>query len=124
MSIKLDTNHPLQRMADKLAGHFGVLNEWVALSGGVLSGSLRLPATRYEEAKQWLTEQYGVPEALESWHSGHTKDVAPLCFKVPAKELGVTEDAITAKHGFPADHINLISMMQRKDKRYVLLSFC
>ncbi len=114
MTITHSTNPHLQKLADLLSQHFGVPNEWRALSGGVLSGGCRLPYDRYEEAKAWLTEQFGEPEVKEPWYPQHTKGVPPLQFRT----------GYWGPDNGPADHVNLVSMMQRADKRYVLLSFC
>lgn len=99
-------------VASRLEKAFNVEAHPVALSGGVPAMRITLPYERYEEVKGWLTKNVGEPITKEPWHPHHTKEVPPLEFKLtPEMEFG------------KAAHINLISMMQQKRKRYVLLSW-
>lgn len=84
----------------------------VSYSGGVPGMEARLHKEAYEMAKEWLTAQYGEPVAVASWHPSHTKGIAPLRFQITP----------TMKQDF-VDHINLIHMMQRKNKQYVLITW-
>lgn len=85
---------------------------WVSYSGGVPGMQATLTADQYEEAKRWLTELFGEPEVKEPWHPQHTKGIAPLCY----------HQTPTMEH-MRMSHVNLIAMMQRKDKRYTKISW-
>lgn len=84
----------------------------VAYSGGVPGMQARLKTKQYEDAKAWLTERFGPPIVKEPWVPTHTKGVPPLEFKK-------TPEMVHQR----MYHVNLISMMQHKSKRYVLMSW-
>lgn len=102
--------HDMAKLANQIAGSFGVKWHWRALSGGVPCVEMRLAATEYEHAKAYLTMLFGEPEIKMPWHPAHTKGLPPLRFKIE----GATD---------APDHVNLISMMQRPHKRYTLISY-
>lgn len=97
-------------IADKLEAAFGGKARTESYSGGVPGMSLRLPIQEYEQAKTWLTNEYGQPEVIDNWHPSQTKGIKPLRF-------------VLGKDMSKATHINLICMMQQKGKRYVTLSW-
>jgi hypothetical protein len=104
-------NPAMAALADKISAALGVPWRWVALTGGVPCVDMKLRAERYSEAKAYLTGLLGEPETKAPWHPDHTKGVPPLRFTV-------------AGAGEAPDHVNLIAMMQRRDKRYVTISYC
>jgi hypothetical protein len=81
-------------------------------SGGVPGMRAQLPIEQYAAVKEWLTRKYGLPNQVERWHPSHTKTVLPLRFEI-------TEAVDSLK----MDHVNLISMMQRKSKRFTLVTW-
>lgn len=104
-------------LADKISAALGVPWRWVALAGGVACVDMKLRAERYSEAKAYLTKLLGEPMVIEPWHPDHTKGVPPLRFKVAGYGDMLTTPNVP-------DHVNLIAMMQRRDKRYVTISYC
>jgi hypothetical protein len=104
-----------KQMARLLEEAFDAKARHASYSGGVPGMDMRLPASRYEEVKKWLTEKYGEPTVLEPWYPDHTKGVPPLRFQIKNED-----EAIRARE---VAHINLIAMMQRADKRYLLLAW-
>lgn len=107
-----DYTTEMTTLAAEVSRYFGAIPRWVSYSGGVPGMEIRLMASEYDAVKKWLTEIYGQPEVLQPWHPLHTKKVPPLRFRVTPH----------MEH-MKVSHINLISMMQRENKRYVLLTW-
>lgn len=95
-------------MLQTIATRLGANVETVALTGGVPGFQIKLSANQYDAAKQLLTQLYGQPQTVQPWHPSHTKALPPLRFDTGKAGIG--------------DHVNLISMGQRK--RHVLVTTC
>lgn len=102
----------MKSFASVLGQAFKTEPHWVSYTGGVPGMEIKLPASDYEHAKKWLTATFGEPEVKKPWHPSHTKGVPPLRFHITPQ----------MEH-LKVSHINLISMMQRKDKRYMLITW-
>lgn len=81
-------------------------------SGGVPGMSARLPIEDYDKVGGWLNAKFGRPETKESWHPSHTKGMSPLRYH-KTKEMEHQK----------MSHVNLISMMQQKKKRYTSVTW-
>ena len=94
-----------------------------AYSGGVAGMSAKLPYDKYRAVDIWLSQKFGASTITKSWHPSHTKGCDPLTFTIhqirPIRPDGNAGIDVVNK----IDHVHLISMMQRKDKRYTLVTW-
>lgn len=84
----------------------------ISMAGGTPGMQATLPITEYAQVLGYLLVEFGDPQIKEPWHPDHTRGVQVLTFpKTRTLEPGKMW------------HVNLIAMMQRKDKRYALVAW-
>ncbi len=103
----------LAALFSDMGQHFKTQPTWISLTGGVLGIELILLGAQFAEAEDYLREKYGVPEPQERWHPTHTPGRYPLRFNI-AQMAGVEFDQ--------PDHINLIMIGNRADRRRTMIS--
>ena len=108
----MDWEQVAMSFGDELSHRFGVTPQLRSYAGGTPGMDARLPISQYDEVKNWLTEKFGEPEVMEHWHPQQTRETPPLRF--------------AGSEGYEGpwpNHVNLVSMLQRKGKRYILVAW-
>lgn len=109
----MDYMQKLENLAQRLKDEAELELRVCAYAGGVpgITTFDRIPASKYGIIKADLTRMFGEPVTEKPWHPDHTKGIPPIRWKL-TPEMKSNE----------LSHINLVSMMQRKDKQYLIVS--